>query len=120
EWVMTPVLSSNFGLRLYYFQSGKYFGAEPRLSLAYAATDALTLKAAFSGGNQFLHLVVRNDLPLPTDVWFPSTETVQPEHAWQGVLGTEYMFDDRQYSFSVEGYYKKMTNLLEYKDTASF
>ena len=63
----------------------------------------------------------RNDITLPTDVWFPSTATVKPSEAIQGVLGVEtFLGRDRDYLLTVEGYYKKMSNLLEYKDTASF
>lgn len=119
EWKITDDLSSNIGARLYYFERGDYFKVEPRLSLAYSLTDAVTLKGAFSIGNQFLHLITRNDISLPTDVWFPSTETIKPSEAIQGVLGMETYLFDRNYLFSVEGYYKKMKNLLEYKDTAS-
>jgi len=119
EWRITPLLSSNIGGRLYYFEGGNYLRVEPRISLSYALSEKTSLKAAFSSGNQFLHLISRNDIPLPTDVWFPSTETIRPSESLQGVLGFETYLDDRTYLFSIEGYYKKMHNLLEYKDTAS-
>ncbi len=120
DWKITPRLSGNFGGRVYYFQSGDYLRFEPRVSLAYNLTENITLKGAFATGNQFLHMITRNDIALPTDVWFPSTEKVKPGEATQGVLGVETTLFDNQYLFSVEGYYKKMSNLLEYKDTASF
>lgn len=120
EWRITDQLSSNIGARLYYFEGGNNLRIEPRLALAYSLTDAVTLKGAFSVGNQFLHLISRNDITLPTDVWFPSTSTIEPSEALQGVLGVETYLSDREYLLSVEGYYKKMYNLLEYKDTASF
>jgi hypothetical protein len=120
EWQVTPQLSANIGGRLYYFQNGDYFRAEPRVSAAYQLTDEVSLKGAFSMGNQFLHLVARNDISLPTDVWFPSTETVRPSESMQGVLGVESSLFDGEYLLTVEGYYKTMRNVLEYKDTASF
>jgi len=70
--------------------------------------------------DQFLHLIVRNDISLPTDVWFPSTGNVKPEAAQQGVLGIETSLFDGEYFFSVEGYFKSMQHLYEYKDTAVF
>lgn len=120
EWQITPVLSTNVGARLYYFENGDYMRAEPRVSAAYNLTDKVTLKGAFSMGNQFLHLVARNDISLPTDVWFPSTETVKPAEAMQAVLGVESSLFGSEYLLTVEGYYKTMKNVLEYKDTASF
>jgi len=120
EWKITPRLSSNLGMRLYYFQDGAYFRAEPRLAFAYNLTNDVQLTSAFSVGNQFLHLITRNDIALPTDVWFPSTATVKPEEAIQGVLGMQTHLFNSEYFFSVEAYYKSMWNLYEYKDTATF
>jgi hypothetical protein len=120
EWKITPLLSSNIGTRLYYFQDGSYFRVEPRLALAYNVSEDMTLTGAFSLGNQFLHLIVRNDISLPTDVWFPSTKTIKPEAAMQGVLGLQTHLFNNEYFFTVETYYKSMKNLYEYKDTAVF
>ncbi|MDP4199421.1 MAG: TonB-dependent receptor [Bacteroidota bacterium] len=120
EWKITPALSSNIGTRLYYFQDGGYFRVEPRVALAYNLTSDVQLTGAFSMGNQFLHLITRNDITLPTDVWFPSTKEIKPEQATQYVLGVQTHLFDNEYFFSVEGYYKSMKNLYEYKDTASF
>jgi hypothetical protein len=120
EWQITPELSANIGGRLYYFENGRYLRAEPRISAAYQIGDVVTLKGAFSRGNQFLHLVARNDISLPTDVWFPSTATVKPSESTQGVLGIETTMFGDEYLLTVEGYYKTMRNVLEYKDTASF
>lgn len=119
EWKYGAHLAGNFGGRLYWFEQGNYFRAEPRLSLSYAFDDNLKAKAAFSMGNQFLHMVVRNDIALPTDVWFPSTATVLPGEATQYVLGLETYLFDKEYVLSAEGYYKTMNNLYEYKDTAT-
>lgn len=118
EWKWGAHLSGNFGGRLYWFERGNYFRAEPRLALSYAFNEDIKLKAAFSTGNQFLHLITRNDIALPTDVWFPSTETIRPGEAVQSVLGLETFLFDKTYVLTVEGYYKSMKNLYEYKDTA--
>lgn len=120
EWQITPLLSTNIGARLYYFESGDYLRAEPRISAAYHLTEDVTIKGAYSLGNQFLHLVARNDISLPTDVWFPSTKTVLPSESMQAVLGLESSLFGDEYLVTIEGYYKTMRNLLEYKDTASF
>jgi hypothetical protein len=120
EWKITPLLSSNIGTRLYYFEKGNYFRVEPRVALAYNVTEDVQLTGAFSIGNQFLHLITRNDISLPTDVWFPSTKQIKPEEATQYVAGIQTHLFNNEYLFSVEGYYKSMRNLYEYKDTASF
>lgn len=120
EWEVNPLLNTNMGLRLYYFQEGNHFNLEPRLSASYKIGEDMFLKGAFSYVNQTLHLLVRNDLNLPTDIWFPSTETVEPSECLQGVLGFETSFKDGEYYFSAEAYYKYMNNLYEFKDDAEF
>lgn len=120
DWKMTERLTANLGGRAFYFDHGKYFRAEPRLSAFYTLGDGTTLKAAFAGANQFLHLVSRNDISLPTDTWFPSTASITPSYSLQYVLGASRDFFDNGYSLSVEGYYKSMQKLLEFKDNAQF
>ncbi len=120
QWQITPLLSSNLGLRFYYFPDARYFDIEPRASLTYAITSKIFLKGAFTISNQFLHLIVRNDVALPTDIWFPSTTLIKPSRGLQGVLGLEVELGDKDYVFSAEGYFKEMKNLYEYGDTATF
>ena len=120
EWNPSPMLSTNLGTRLYYFESGKYFSIEPRLSASLRLSDEVAIKGSFAVAHQFLHLIIRNDISLPTDLWFPSTETVSPSRSTQTVLGVETKPFDEEYLFTVEGYYKDYGNLYEYRDRARF
>ena len=120
EWKATERLDVNYGLRGYYFQQGNYLDIEPRLSATYLTEEGVRLKGAFAVANQYIHLVVRNNISLPTDLWFPSTENILPSRSYQGVLGAEMNIIDDTYLISLEGYYKKMDNLLEYRDDAEF
>jgi outer membrane cobalamin receptor len=120
EWKITDQLASNLGARLFYFKNGNYFQVEPRASLAYAVTDDIKLTSSFAVANQFLHLITKNNLTLPTDLWFPSTATIKPARSIQGGLGLETALFEKEYFFSVEGYYKDMRNLYEYKDSVIF
>jgi len=120
EWKISDRFNTNLGARLFYFNKGNYLSLEPRLSGSYKITDISSFKGGFAVANQFLHLIVRNDITLPTDVWFPSTETIEPSKAIQGMLGYETYFSDKKYYFTIEAYYKKMYNLYEYKDEVLF
>jgi len=62
----------------------------------------------------------RNDVVLPTDIWFPSTSKIDPSKALQGVFGFEANFENKTYVLSTEGYYRKMNNLYEYSENAVF
>jgi hypothetical protein len=120
EWDITPQLSANLGLRMAYFQRGDRILPEPRASFSYKLSDDVSVKGAFAIANQFLHLVIRNDVNLPTDTWFPATDNIKPANAIQYVLGAETKLFDGEVFFSVEGYYKYMRNLYEFRDNAPF
>lgn len=51
----------------------------------------------------------------PTDIWVPVTEQVPPMSSHQITAGLYYNLK-RMYDFSIEGYYKRLNNLIDYKD----
>jgi len=118
EWQISPLLKTNIGGRVYYFKSKKYLKVEPRFSLAYNFTDNIIFKAAYATAHQFLHLIIRNDISLPTDLWYPSSNVIEPNKSTQYVLGIDSYFDNQNYLLSIEGYYKDIKNLYEFKNAA--
>jgi hypothetical protein len=120
DWKVTNNFTANVGGRIYFFKNSKYLDFEPRLSFAYNLSDYFTVKTAYAIAHQFLHLIVRNDISLPTDLWYPSTAKTQPGKSSQYVLGFESQFNDGTYLVSVESYYKEMKNLYEFKNGANF
>ncbi len=119
EWEILPLLTTNVGVRLYFFNKTKYFRAEPRFSFTYALSENLFLKAAAAVAHQFLHLIVRNDISLPTDLWYPSTSKINPSKSIQYIFGVESYFDKQAYLLSIEGYYKEMKDLYEFGNITS-
>ncbi len=69
--------------------------------------------------NQYIHLLSNSSVSLPTDLWVPVTKKIKPMSSHQYSAGLFYTVPHVA-DFSVEGYYKTMDNLLEYKDGASF
>jgi hypothetical protein len=114
ESQFTPELWANFGGRLYYFNEQKFLRFEPRISLAYSFNENLILKGAFAVVHQFIHFLVRNDITLPTDLWYPSTSLIDPSRSTQFVLGLNTYWNNQEYLFTVEGYYKDMIGLYEF------
>jgi TonB-dependent Receptor Plug Domain len=124
-WTLSPHFIANLGLRVSWFQASGQLNAEPRLSCAYTFEDNdsfsnTALKASFSVVNQYMHLVSRSDVSLPSDVWFPSTKTIPAANAVQYTLGAETTLFNGELFASVEGYYKSMRNLYEYRLDANF
>jgi len=113
-------LKTNLGVRFYYFNEGKLYGWEPRASLTWYMFDRLIFRAAFAMANQPIHLMARNDVYLPTDVWFPSTPVVKQAKSMQGAIGFEGTSADKTFLFTVEAYYKDLANLYEYREDANF
>ncbi len=68
---------------------------------------------------QYIHLLTNSTIGLPTDLWLPSTDSIKPENSHQVALGFNYDFH-KDWDLSIEGYYKTMDNLIEYKEGASF
>jgi hypothetical protein len=95
-----------------------YVNLEPRLSLAYALTPSVSVKAAYARNTQNMHLLTNSTTSSPTDRWISSSNLVKPEIADQISLGYFQNFADNKYEFSVETYYKSMQNQVDYRDGA--
>ena len=96
-----------------------YQSIQPRLSTSVMLASNLSLKAGYAYMTQYVHLLSNSSLSLPTDFWVPVTSKIVPMNAHQWSVGTFYELP-RLFDISIEGYYKIMDNLLEYKDGASF
>src|SRR4030095_2863558 len=70
--------------------------------------------------NQYVHLLTNNSTTLPTDLWVPSTDLVKPMFSRQIALGFAKSIMKETVEASVEGYYKTMDGVIEYKDGASY
>lgn len=88
----------------------------PRISLRVTPFHNLALKAGYSKSVQYVHQLAESSISLPTDQWIPITGDQKPQTADKVALGAYWSTPDRQYTFSIEGYYKWMNNLVDYTD----
>ncbi len=111
----------NLGLHFSGFVTSNehYYSLQPRASARFLITEHLSAKASYAQMQQYIHLLTNGTIGLPTDLWVPSTSSVKPEDSRQIAVGLAQTFRNK-FEVSVEGYYKTMTNLIEYKDGASF
>jgi outer membrane cobalamin receptor len=121
DWKISNRLKANYGLHASSFSvdGTSYSSLQPRLSARFLLTNDLALKASFAKMTQFIHLLTNAGLGLPTDLWVPSMAKVKPQQANQWAVGLAKTYKS-EYEFSMEAYYKNMTNLIEYKDGASY
>lgn len=110
----------NAGLRLEVLdvQSKNYSVLQPRLFVSYKASENISFSASLSRMSQFLHLLSRSGIALPTDLWVSATAKIGPQKAWQGTLGSDFQLGNGM-NLSVEGYYKKLDNLINYTEGAN-
>ncbi len=121
EIAITDQWKTNVGIHSSMFEVGgkSYWSVQPRLSLGYEMNDNLSFKTSYTEMNQYIHLLTSSALSQPTDLWVPVTPNLSPLSSRQVTLGAFY--DTRKgYNFSIEGFYKTMKNLLEYKDGSSW
>lgn len=117
EFPITRKLKSNLGLHLSLFnvQSKSYLALQPRLSFGYELSSKAALKVSYTKMNQYVNLLSSNTISQPTDLWVPITKNLKPMSSHQ-FTGGLFLDTKAGYNFSVEGFYKKMNNILEYKD----
>jgi TonB dependent receptor/TonB-dependent Receptor Plug Domain/CarboxypepD_reg-like domain len=117
EVKITDNLKSNFGLRInnYRVNNKSYYAFEPRLSVSFNVNDWI-IKGAYSKMQQNIHLLTSSGVGYQNDIWVPSTELVKPQKAQQMAFGISKYFKDAGVDFSLEVYYKTMTDLIDYKE----
>lgn len=118
DWLINEHFRMNAGLHLSLFNiDGKTnYGFGPRLSISYRPSDNWAVKAAYARTNQYVHQLSQTYLSLPTDQWVPVTGRFKPQNADKISVGAYWQSNNRSFAASVEGYYKIMRNLIDYRD----
>lgn len=118
DWRISERFRMNAGSHVSLFNiDGKTnFGFGPRLSVSYRPADNWAVKAAYARTNQYVHQLSQTYLSLPTDQWVPVTGRFKPQNADKISIGAYWQSDNRMFAASVEGYYKIMRNLVDYRD----
>jgi len=118
---ITGRLKADLGVHYsgFFLKNQWYNSWQPRVSLRYLITENFSVKAAFTQMDQYIHLLTNSTIGLPTDLWLPSTDSIEPQKSYQGAIGFAYNYMDT-WDFTIEGFYKTMDNLIEYKEGASF
>jgi len=121
-WKPFMNLKINGGMRLSHFLASKeqYHFFEPRISAAWILRNDYALKGSYASMNQYIHMISNTGISLPTDLWVPTTDRVKPQQSRQVALGAVKDFTVPEMSISIEGYYKKMNNVIGYKEGATF
>ena len=97
-----------------------HFTLEPRISVNLQLSTFNSIKLAYARTAQNLHALRNQNTSTPFDRYTLSSNIVKPEIADQLSLGLFAMTPDQAYDFSLEGYYRKVDHVLDYRDGKSF
>ncbi|HTX17930.1 MAG TPA: carboxypeptidase-like regulatory domain-containing protein [Bacteroidota bacterium] len=97
-----------------------FLSVEPRIGLNYRIADRSAIKASYTYSTQHDQLLAKSNGGGPLDIWFPSDNTIKPQTASQYNLGYVHYLFESMLEASLEGYYKDLRNIIDYKDGATF
>jgi hypothetical protein len=120
EWTINSDLSLMVGMRLSgaLTKDSYYVNPEPRLGLRYKLDENNSFKLSYSRMVQYMHLVSSSSLTLPTDLWYPVSNHIRPGISDQYSVGYYHTLPEQSIGFTAEAYYKRMKNLVEYREGA--
>ncbi len=95
-----------------------YMGPEYRFSIRYAFTQSFSAKAAYNSQRQYIHMLSNTTAIAPTDIWKLSDPNIKPQEGDQVSFGLYKNFKSNTIETSVEVYYKRIENYLDYKPGA--
>lgn len=105
-----------------YFGKGEFFnhyqGLEPRISLNYMLNEKNSIKTSYARTRQYLQMASNSTAGTPLDIWFPASPNILPQISDQVSLGYFRNFRNNQFESSLEVYYKKMSNAIDFRDHA--
>ncbi len=95
-----------------------YYAPDIRVSARYLLNDNLSVKAGYNTLHQFIHLLSNSTSISPTDVYKLSDPNIKPEYGDQISLGLFQNVKSNTIELSVEGYYKRIRDYLDYRSGA--
>jgi hypothetical protein len=97
-----------------------FLNFEPRISLKYRISETASLNAGYNHNVQHLQMLSNSTSPFTSlEVWAPAGPNIKPQQSDQFSLGYFSKIFQRQFDFSVEAYYKRLYNQIDYKDHAN-
>ncbi|MBN2519168.1 MAG: TonB-dependent receptor [Bacteroidales bacterium] len=104
------------------YKSGEMFntytGWEPRFGLRFKVNDQNSVKISYNRTYQYIHLASNTASVTPIDMWFPSNPNILPQKADQIAVGYFRNFMENTIELSIEAYYKKIYDAIDFKDHA--
>lgn len=95
-----------------------YPGLEFRISSRILITNNFSFKTGIQRVYQYLHMISNTTSMSPTDIWKLSDRYFRPQRGDQLSAGFFYNIGRKGVETSIEAYYKKLSNIIDYKGGA--
>lgn len=96
-----------------------YHGPEFRFSARYSLTPAFSVKAGYNSLRQYIHMLSNTTAISPTDIWKLSDANIRPQYGDQVSIGFYKNFKSNTIETSIEFYYKRIKDYLDFKNGAT-
>ena len=104
------------------YGSGKviqtYSAPEIRVAMRYSLANNSSIKLSYNTLVQYIHMLSNTSAISPTDIWKLSDPHIKPQYGDQISLGYYRNFKSNTIETSLEVYYKRYKNYLDYKSGA--
>lgn len=95
-----------------------YHGPEYRLVARYLLSNDASFKLSVNSLRQYIHMLSNTIAISPSDIWKLSDPVIKPQRGYQVSLGYYKNFRANTIETSIEIYFKRMRNYLDYKSGA--
>lgn len=95
-----------------------YSGIEPRLALSYETKDGYSLKMSYQRTRQYINQISNSAVISPAEIWKTCDYHLKPLISDQVAFAVSNSNLMKGYDLMGEVYYKKLKNLIEYKNGA--
>lgn len=92
-----------------------YQGMELRMGFKYSLSPSASVKGSISNSRQYIFALSENVSISPTATWKLADPNFKPQLAQQVAIGYFKNFNQNSFETSVEAYYKRFNNTLDYK-----
>ncbi len=91
-------------------------GLEPRLAIRINTFNSQSVKISYNRMRQYIHQISNTASATPVDLWQVSTSYLPPQIADNYSAGYFWNLKNNTWETSIEFFYKRTQNLVEYKD----
>ena len=95
-----------------------YQGPEFRIGIRQLINATLSVKAGYNSLRQNIHMLTNTTAMAPTDIWKLSDAHIKPQSGDQLSLGLFKSLKSNTVEISLEGYYKRIKNYLDFRSGA--